>query len=49
MKKRLFSLVFALALCLGLTVHVSAANTDDPMAKWNRDIAPKTGLTMFSE
>ena len=49
MKKRLFSLVLVLALCLGLTVHVFAENTDDPLAKWNRDIAPKTGLTMFSE
>ena len=49
MKKKLFSFALALALCLGLTVPVMAANTNDPMAAWNRDFASKTGLTMFSE
>ena len=49
MKKKLFSFALALALCLGLTVPVMAANTNDPMAALNRDFASKTGLTMFSE
>lgn len=49
MKKRIFSLALALALCVGLTAPVFAASTDDPVAAWNRDFASKTGLTMFSE
>ena len=49
MKKRLLSLVLALALCLGLTAPASAANTDDPITVWNQECASKTGLTMFGE
>ena len=48
MKKKLFSLVLALALCLGLTLPVSAVDSD-PVAEWNSTNAVKTGLTMFSE
>lgn len=48
MKKKLFSLVLALALCLGLTLPVSAVDSD-PVAEWNSTNAVKTGLTMFSK
>ena len=57
MKKRLFSLVLALVLCLGLTVPASARISQDiyyfqtdyaTMEEWNQKYQSLTGLTMFS-
>ncbi|MEY8318268.1 S-layer homology domain-containing protein [Oscillospiraceae bacterium 50-58] len=56
MKKRLFSLALALALCMGLTVPVLAIEPvvtsrpdTDTESKWPKSGQPETGLSLYTE